>query len=109
MLELVDRLLQLPVEHEPVGDDDDLVEHLVVVGVVERREPVGEPGDRVRLARPGRVLHEVRLPGAVPAGVVDELEDGAPLVVAGEERDLAAGVVGGGEDEPGEQVEPGVA
>ena len=30
VLELVDRLLQLPVEHQPVGDDHDLVEHLLV-------------------------------------------------------------------------------
>ena len=34
VFELVDRVLQLPVEHQPVGDHDDLVEHLAVVGVV---------------------------------------------------------------------------
>ena len=28
VLELVDRVLQLAVEHHPVGDHDDLVEHL---------------------------------------------------------------------------------
>ena len=88
-LELVDRLLQLAVEHEPVGDHDDLVEHRPVVRGVQRRQPVGEPGDRVRLARPRRVLHEVRVPGALRAGVGDERQHGAPLVVAGEERDLA--------------------
>ena len=114
VLELVDRLLQLPVEHEPVGDDDDLVEDLGVVGVVQRREPVRQPGDRVRLARPCRVLHQVRLPGTVLAGVGDELKNGVPLVVAGEERDLLVPTpirdgVGGGKDEPGQQVEPGVA
>ena len=37
----------------------DLVEHLGVVGVVQRRQPVRQPGDRVRLARPGRVLHQI--------------------------------------------------
>ena len=61
VLELVDRVLQLPVEHHPVGDHHDLVEHLRVGRVVQRREPVREPGDRVRLARPGRVLDQVVL------------------------------------------------
>ena len=105
--QLVDRLLELPVD-EAVGDHDDLVEHRTVVRGVQRRQPVGQPGDRVRLARPRRVLHEVRLPGALRAGVGDERQHGAPLVV-GEKRDLLAGLVGGGEHEPGEQVEPGIA
>jgi hypothetical protein len=109
VLELVDRLLQLPVEHEPVGDHDDLVEHLAVVRGVQRRQPVREPGDRVRLARPRRVLHEVRVPGAMLAGVGHERQHGVPLVVAGEERDLLARVVGAGQHEPVQQVEPRVA
>ena len=68
VLELVDRLLELAVEDHPVGDDDDLVEDLLVVGVVERREAVGEPGDGVGLARAGRVLDEVGVAGAVARG-----------------------------------------
>ncbi len=108
-LELVDRLLELPVEHEPVGDHHDLVEHRPVVGGVQRREPVSEPGDRVRLARPGRVLHQVRLPGTERAGVGDERQHGAPLVVSRNERDPLARLVGGGEHESVQQVEPGVA
>src|SRR5262245_6742862 len=34
VLELVDRVLQLLVEHEPVGDDNDRMKHLLVIGVV---------------------------------------------------------------------------
>ena len=56
VLELVDRVLELAVEHDPVGDHDHLVEHLLVGRVVQGGEPVREPGDRVRLARPGLVL-----------------------------------------------------
>ena len=68
VLELVDRLLELAVEDHPVGDDDDLVEDRLVVGSVERHEPMGEPGDRVALARAGRVLDEVGVARALGAG-----------------------------------------
>ena len=37
-------------EHAAIGDDDHGVEHLGVVLVVEGRQAVGEPGNRVRLA-----------------------------------------------------------
>ena len=81
-----------------------------------RREPVREPGDRVRLARPGRVLDEVALPGAVLARVrlepahrvplvearEDDLRPGAPLRRRARLRPLDV-------DEAREQVEPGVA
>lgn len=49
MLKLVDRVLQLPVQDDPVGDHHDLVEHLVVPSVVQGREAVRGPRDRVRL------------------------------------------------------------
>ncbi|MGH3280532.1 MAG: NAD-dependent epimerase/dehydratase family protein [Trebonia sp.] len=43
VVELVDRPLQLPVEHLPVGDHDDLVEHLLVT-VVEQAGQLAGPG-----------------------------------------------------------------
>ena len=115
MLELVDRLLELAVEDHPVGDDDDLVEDGLVVGPVERHEPVGEPGDGVALARARRVLDEVRVAGTLGAGGRLEPADGVPLVVAGEDdraglelrrvgRPLARHDV----DEAAQEVEPGV-
>ena len=45
----VDGVLQLPVEHLPVGDHEDGVEHLLPGAAVERGEAVRRPGDRVRL------------------------------------------------------------
>ena len=52
MLELVDGVLQLLVEHDPVGDDNHAVEHALVAAVVQRRQPVRQPADRVALAAP---------------------------------------------------------
>ena len=50
VLELVDRVLQLTIEHHPIGDHYDLVEDLLLANVVEGGKPMCEPGDRVRLA-----------------------------------------------------------
>jgi hypothetical protein len=52
VLELVDRVLKLPVEDDPVGNHHDLVEHLPVLRAVQRRQPVRRPSDRVRPPRP---------------------------------------------------------
>ncbi len=90
MLELVDGVLELPVEYGAIGDHDDLVEDLLVVGGMQVRQPVGEPGDRVRLAGAGRVLHQVVVPRSVFGGVCDQAADSMPLVVARE--DQVAGV-----------------
>ena len=86
VLELVDRLLELLVQHDAVRDDDDLVEDLLVVRLVEVRQAVGEPGYGVGLARACGVLDEVALARPVAAGVRRELEHGVPLVVAGEDH-----------------------
>ena len=112
VLELVDRLLQLLVEDAPVGDDHDLVEHLVVGVVVERGQAVGQPGQRVRLAGTGRVLHQVVVPGALLASGGGEGEHGVPLVEPGEDhRCRRLRPLRGRLDvhEPVEEVEPGVA
>ena len=68
VLELVDRVLQLRVEHGPVGDHDHPVVELAVVRVVQGRKLVREPGDRVGLAGAGRVLDEVRVARALLPG-----------------------------------------
>ncbi len=86
MLELEDRVLQLAVEHDAVGDDDHLVEHLAVVRHVHGREAVRGPGDRVRLARPGGVLDQVGVPRTVRGRIGLELLHRVPLVVAGEDH-----------------------
>ena len=89
VLDLVDRILQLGIQHRPVRHDDDGVEDLLVAGTVQGAELVRGPGDRVGLAGPGGVLHEVAVAGAFGAGGLDELVDDVPLVVAGEQQGLA--------------------
>ena len=88
VLELEDGVLQLLVEHGAVGDDDDAVKNIVVGGVVQAGQLVRQPGDRVGLARPGRVLHQVLVPRALGARGRDELRHHLPLVVAGEDDPL---------------------
>ena len=110
VLELVDRVLKLPVEHDPVRDDHDLVENLPVRGIVEVGEAVGEPGYGVGLAGARGVLDQVALPRPVLPGVGGEGEHGIPLVVAGEDH----GPLGLRPPcpldvhEPSKQIEPGV-
>jgi len=45
VFELVDRVLELTVQHDTVGDHHHLVEHLAVLSVVQRREPMRGPRD----------------------------------------------------------------
>ena len=103
--ELSDILPELFVEDSPVGNDDDLVEDLLVDVVVEGGQAMCEPGDGVRLPRPGRVLDQVVVPGTGAAGVTFDLGDGVPLVVAGEDVPSVLVAL----DEPAEDVEPSVA
>ena len=112
VLELVDGVLQLPVEDAKVGDDHHLVEHLDVAAGVQRRQPVRQPGDRVGLARPGRVLHQIATARPVLLGVGLQAPHRVPLVEPREDH-LRAGLrtlrrllhV----EEPTEDVHPGVA
>ena len=113
VLKLVNGVLQLLVEHPPVGDHHHLVEHLLVGVVVQRRQSVRQPGDRVALARSGRVLHQVVVTGTVAAGSSGHGQHGIPLVEAGEDGDwcllLRTLRCGLDVDEPVQQVQPGVA
>ena len=59
VFDLVDRVLELLVEHQAVGNDDDRIEDLLVLCVVEARQPVGDPGDGIALAAAGRVLDQI--------------------------------------------------
>ena len=59
VFDLVDRILQLPVEHLPVGDDDHAVEDLLILRVVQAGQPVRKPGDAVGLPAAGGMLDQV--------------------------------------------------
>ena len=115
MLELVDRLLELSIQHHPVGDDQDLVEYLLVVLVMKAGQAVGSPGDGVGLPGASRVLDQVALPRPVVAGIALQAQDAVPLVVAGEDHPLSgsalrwSALLGSLDvDEAAQDVEPGV-
>ena len=115
VLELVDRVLELLVEDEAVGDDDHRIEDLFVRGVVKRSQPVGQPRDGVALAAPGRVLDEAVVADARRPGIVDEPSHRVELVVPREDHGLFLDLPVAGlllldleMDEPGEDVEQAV-
>ncbi len=88
LLELLDGVLQLTVEHAPVGDHDDGIEQaLGVVGfLIERSELMGKPGDGVGFARTRRMLHEIVLPDAVRLDEFQDVADHIQLVIAGKDK-----------------------
>lgn len=86
MLELVDVVLELLVEHHAIGNDDDAVEDAPVTFVVQRGEAVREPRNRVALSAAGRVLDEVVVPRAFGAGRLCEKTHRLKLVVAREDH-----------------------
>ena len=92
LLELTHCRLQLAVEHAPVGHDDYRVEDALVRGVMQRREPMREPGDRKALAAAGRVLDQIALLCTVPQGIGDEPAHTIELLVAWEHQKAFAGL-----------------
>ena len=117
VLELVDGVLELLVEHHAIGDDDDAVENPFVCLVVERSQPVGEPANRVALAAARRVLNQVVMPHALFARRLNEPSHSVELMVAREDHrldlDLPTAVVslllGLQVDKAREQVQKAVA
>ena len=65
VVKLVDRVLQLPVEDQPVGDDDDGIEDLLILCIVQACQPVRQPGDGVALTAASGMLDKVVVPDAL--------------------------------------------
>ena len=82
LLELADGALQLAVEHAPVGDDDDGIEHAPIGCVVQSGELVSEPGDGEALAAAGGVLDQIALSHAAAARIGDQAAYAVELLVA---------------------------
>ena len=82
LLELPDGLLELAVEHAPVGHHHHRVEDAPIVVVMQHREPVGEPGDGEALAAAGGMLDQVAFTGAVIACVAHQPAHAIELLVA---------------------------
>ena len=86
-------MLKLAVQHAPIGDDHDGVKDSSVLGVVQSRELVGQPGDGEALPAPGRVLDEVMLPSSVLAGVGHQSPHCVELMVAREDQEALTSLI----------------
>ncbi len=89
MVETGNRLLQLRVQNGSVGDDDHARKDRSVVFVVKRGESIRRPRDRVRLARPRRMLYEIIMPRAAFGDVRDKLSNDVELMIARKDQPLA--------------------
>ena len=94
MVELIDGVLQLAVQHPAVGDDDDRLEDLLVVVIMQTGEPVGQPCNGVRLSGTGAVLNEIVLAGAVGLYIGQQLGHHIQLVVPREDHPLGLHLAG---------------
>ena len=116
VFELVDRVLELLVEHDAIGDHDHAVEDALVGGIVQGREPMRQPTDGVALAAARGMLDEVVVPHALATRGVHQYAHRLELVVAGEDHglrlDLAALIISFlvdlQVDEAGEEIEQAV-
>ena len=82
VLDLVDRILKLLIQHAAVGDHDDAVEDLLIVFIMEARQTVRKPGDAVGLAAASGVLDQVVAACSFLPGGLDDLSHCVELVVA---------------------------
>ncbi len=68
VVELIDGVLQLAVEHHAVGDDDHAVEQPFVAFVVQAGQAMRQPGNGIALATAGGMLHQIVMPHAFTGG-----------------------------------------
>ena len=94
MIELIDGVLQLTIQHPAVGNDDDRLEDLLVVVIVQAGEPVSQPGNGVRLAGTGAVLNEIVLAGAIGLYIGQQLGHHIQLVIPGKDHPLGLHLAG---------------
>ena len=87
-LKVVDRLLQLRVQHVAVAHHQHAGKHLAVLRVVQLAQKVRRPGNRVGLARARAVLDQIPVPRPLGQHRLHQLACGVQLVVAREQHRL---------------------
>ena len=63
MLNLINGILQLLVQHLAVSNDDNAVEYLLILRIVQTGQAVRQPGNAVSLAAACRMLNQVMVTG----------------------------------------------
>ena len=86
VVKLVNRVLQLRIEHAPVGNHDHAAEHFCILRIVQRCQPVRQPANGVGFARARRMLHQIGLPHALIQSGRHQAIDCIPLVVARKQK-----------------------
>ncbi|KFB74180.1 MAG: hypothetical protein AW09_000540 [Candidatus Accumulibacter phosphatis] len=117
VVELVNGVLQLTVQHHPVGDDHHAVEQPLVAFVVQAGQAVRQPGNRIALAAAGRMLDQIVMSHTFAGSGCHHLAHRLQLVIAREDQAFLANlpaVVGRlllhiEMQKAGEQVEQAVA
>ena len=84
MLHAHDSFLQLAVNNHTVGNDDDIIENNLIVGIMQRSQTMSQPCDGVGLAGTGAVLNQIVLRGAVFTDIGQNLADNIQLMIAWE-------------------------
>ena len=92
VLELVDRVLQLLIEHDAVRHHDHAVENAGAVRIVQRGQTMRQPSDGVALAAAGGMLDQGVVPHAFAPRQFDQQAHGLQLVVAREDQSLDLGL-----------------
>ena len=59
MVETVNRVLQLTIQNHTVGDNDNGIEHSVIVIIVQRRQTIRNPSNRIRLTATSRMFDKI--------------------------------------------------
>ena len=88
VLELIDGVLQLLIQHDAVRHHNHAVEDAGVVRVVQRRQTMRQPSDGVALAAAGRMLDQGVVPHAFAPRHIDQQAHRLKLVVAGKDQGL---------------------
>lgn len=98
VVDLLDGILTLLVQHGAIGDHDDRVEQAIAGGRAQADQVMRRPRDGAGFATAGRVSAQVRLAGTIGLGVGDHPRYGIPLVEAREDQRLLLVVVTGQAD-----------
>ena len=88
VLELIDSVLKLLIEHHAVSDDDYAIENALARGIVQRGQTVRQPANGVALSAAGGVLDKVVVPDALTPGGIHQHADRLELMVAGEDHGI---------------------
>ena len=78
------RFLKLSVNNDTVGNNADRIEDGVILAIVQGRQPMSEPSNRVGLATTCRMLNQIVLVGMVFHHVRNELTNRIELMITGE-------------------------